>query len=542
MTRFKQVTSASVLTFILAMNSASAGSTDQSIRSGAAHLFSVLAPKTVVAPSNTDCPKTMSNALFDKLLVDYKAAYHDSSKALQQWDLADQVTNAVFCAVGTANYVIYLKSLDAVAPSDKNAYYDLANRLQSHWETQYALGLAKTQQSRMEKANDYSWTISVLGMGLGMFAKNPDQVSDIFSIVKKLFPVVLPAVAVGSTDLFNKYTHFGMIDKQYPLSPAHVMTLPLPAENQNYDSYQIWKDVLSATASVGGAKVAVGITAGLADAIKVGKFSFNPVTIIASWGIGEAAEVSAEEIIDEIQYHRLLSALFQQRDQIEQAVKNKDELKIRTSATDFKNAAIMLSSFLDQPSLDAWVTYDKAVQTKDDPKWKQYLGTAVQFYSGKHPEFLFPTKEDKLKSVTAASVERDKQLETIQADQDPRSLKDVEVAVTMNVLQQTPESATYLKGSQKEQADIITQGFNAMIASEKLTDDARESAYKTYISKLEENKYQEMSQDITQGQSMRNPTYVLLASAAYIQSLRDSALGSVSDDLLNIIYSGQMLQ
>lgn len=504
------------------------------------HFYSVFAPKPVAPPVSEDCPKGMNLSKFGQLVAQYPKVYNNKSAALEQWDLEDQVTNAVFCAVGAPEYLEYLKLINAVASTDKPAYYNLAKRLQAHWQTQYALAIAQIQAKRMNTISDDSMKLSLLVTALSLFTKNTAAVPTLFSVIRQFFPVLLPGAAVGSAELINKY---GLFEGRYPLSPAHVMTFPLPSEASSYDWYDVEKNVGAAMLSVAGAEIATKIVGGVTEAITLGKVSFNPATILASFAVGYAVQAGSKVAIDQYQYHRLVKEYLTERDNVLRAMNNKDYMGMRTSADNFKKAAIFLSSFMDRPSLDVWVDFDSDVKSASGQvTWKKWLATDLMFYTGKTSEYLSPDEAYRKTKVLALAKDRDEKLETLQADEDPVSLQDVQMEIAMNIMAVTPDNTKLLSGEQEMQGKLISQGFSLYKQSLAPIVVSDEQAYKNYLTKLNQDRDTLLVQELQDGKVYKNPSHVLLQASAFIRSLNQPVLNSIGDDLLNIIFSGELFK
>ena len=521
--------------FITLAASASSASAER------ARPYELLSPKAdAIAESTTlDCPKGMNDAVFTRLLLEYPSVYHDPSKNLILWDLDSRITKAVFCQVGTTEYVSFLKDLETRAPKDQDAYYNLAKRLQAHWQTQYAIGLSKVQHQRTNKVTNDSRMLSLVATALGLFGKT-SQVPTYFGIVKHLFPILVPMIATESTKLFN---HYGMFDKKYPLSPAHVMNLPLPAENDQYDSFEVVRNLISASASVAGAQLAVQAVKYFEIGMDVGKASFNPVTILASVVVGQAVQEITTYEIDEYHYRTLLKSMLQHRDEIIRALQARDYMKMRTAADNFKTTTVMLSSFLDRESLNVWVDFDSTAHAaKSDPKWKTIVGAALEFYTNSTPEYFFPDAEYRKKEIQDASVKRDRMLEAIESAQDPISLQDVQLAIALKVLETGLDNVTYLTGEQKVQADLIAKGYPLYLESQSPVLADSPKAVNAYMTALETNKDTVLFNELLKGETHRNPTHLLLQAASFLRSLNQTALESTVDDLLSILYSSELLK
>jgi hypothetical protein len=507
-------------------------------------LYSLFAPKAVAPAKTEDCPKDMTDSKFEKLLSQYPAIYHNKAQALEQWDLEDQITNAVFCSVGHGpSYLNYLSALEKVSSDDEQAYYNLAMRLQAHWQTQYALAISKVQQTRMQTVADDAQKLSLLVTGLSLLSKNASQITTVFSVARQLFPILLPAAAVGSEKLIDRH---GLLEGRYPVSPASVMKLKTGGENENYDWYDIKKNLISATLSVAGAQVANKVIGGLVDAIAIGKVSFNPATILASYAAGYAIQDASQYAIDDYQYHHLVRDLLAARDAVTEAINNHDYMGMRTSAENFKTTAIYLSSFLDQKSLNIWVDYDNTLKSiNGDSILKNGLAADLEFYTGKTSEYLTPDASRRKELSLEARQKRDERLETLQAQEDPVSLQDVQMEIAMNVMSTGTDNKSLLTGEQKVQAEIIAQGFDLYkrsLAPVVTSSDQEQSLYKNYLSKLTDDRDALLVQELMDGKINRNPSHILLQAAAFIHSLKQPVLNSISDDLLNIIFSGELFK
>jgi hypothetical protein len=457
----------------------------------------------------------ISEAEFSELLGSFQKAIHSGDPTSERyqknkWLHSERISDAVFCAARNSSYVSFLKKVQSLAieSSDSDAFLALAKDLQNEWETRYLLKLVSDQRRRMALASEGSQSLIVITLALGMF-KQTQAVSMYFGLVRKLFPIVFPSVADLTAKALNES---GLLDRKYPLSPAHVMTdLPLPTESQGYSAYDIFRDLSGATAATVGIRVASSVIDFLdVGATTIGGLGLNPVSIAAGIVIGETSQYLGEKTVDVLQLKLIENDLAREKEKINGSLANDDFNGVHAASSAFYKTVLKLSAFFDRATIDAWNSYQQGLLEAKTPH--------------KIP-FIYETSSGHARQVFSQKLAR------IAADRDSRAKQEVLTSMALHLLADDPN---YWNIAQQD----------VRYVAQDLVDDYyehhKDQNFSSYVESRIRSQEQRLASDFQEMSIFADSQGAILQAIAFLKSQKSRYLSSTINDLTHVFAGGEI--
>jgi len=308
---------------------------------------------------------TRVEADFSQLVQRYTDAYQretrsGSASRVLSTLYSTQIRNHVFQHVDSLQnetYINELTYLDEVGVSHAPAVFDLARKLQFHWESRYAAGIGqRAAQLRTNRDIGFKAGASVGMLALGvLLIKNPAKAPRYFRMVRHLLPAS-GAIAGRTAGASRSAIHVG---GDAPPGPAHIMRLGLPAhsEEPGYGEDQLYQDFISLSAGMAAGSIATELWLVVrgARAINVAATpaKLHPLVLIGSLAVGLAVEEGVARGIEYWEEEELRKEMRNALTQLDRSIRENDQAGLLVDGERFKRSVMNLAMYLWKPIIEA---------------------------------------------------------------------------------------------------------------------------------------------------------------------------------------------
>jgi hypothetical protein len=473
-----------------------------------------LASAEVPEVTESSCGAAMSSAQLNLLLDLYAQAY---STKQSYWQIADKISDGLFCLGKSPEYVSDLKILEARATGvDADPYLALSEALQNDWETKYLLKVTIGRRNRETLAAEGSNSLILVTLTLGFF-NIPNQITNYFGLFRQLIPVTIPGAATFTAKALNTR---GLLDDAYPLAPAHVMTnIKIAQHSSSVNTYEVLRTVTGATASVAGAEAATEfITFCSVGAVTLGSFTFNPLTIAASLAISQAAKYAGTKAVDEYEFIALKNDLAREEEGIIASIANNDLKQAHSLADDFYKTIVEMASALDLKEIDAYNSYQKGV---NEANAKHHI-PLIDETSAAHAKTVYDKKDAK-----------------IEAARDPKAVDASQLFTVLSLIGDSPTQVASLSPELSAKADAILDLYEGYRNTHGY---AFGDHYPEFIQSQIDAQDQQLAQNLHDGNIIKDSQYLLLEAVAFLKQQNAPVLNGSKNQLLHLLQTGLVLQ
>jgi len=285
---------------------------------------------------------------------------HGAATPLMSGLTAKRIREHVFAHADSQRekYEAELRFLDRYSRISPEASYELARRLQLHWESEYGLS---TLRVRNEAKSAATWGGGIVGLAVfgAMLWKSPQNAPKYFRLVRSLLPLGgLVAGPAGGSAYAALINH-----ERVPVAPAHLLRLGIPEtlDDQSFTNQDLYQDALATAASVVASSAFASSWAVVDGAIVLAgapiPAKVSPHVLIGSLVVGAAAYGVARPSLEAYERHTLIAEV-RTRILALQSAMHSGDVYLRFDAADaFVASVLRLSAYLNLPVVQSIATY-----------------------------------------------------------------------------------------------------------------------------------------------------------------------------------------
>jgi|GEM_PF-5654154 len=477
-----------------------------------------------------------------RLTRDYFDAYRKEDRAGSESRLfstlhSTKIQEHLFAHVGTENYITELQYLDSWSASDAPAVFDLARKLQFHWEASYAAGIGQ-RASQRRAATDIGTkagaSMGMLALGV-MVIKSPQNAPKYFRVVRHLLP--LTGATLGNLS-GRAWSSQSALAGDAPPAPAHIMSLGLAAESEEktYDEDALFKDFVAISSGVAAGTAATELFMVLRAArvinIAATPAKINPLVLAGSLVIGLGVEYGVRAGIQHQEESALRTEIATTLAALDRAISEQDQAQVLIQGERFKRAILNLSLWLWKPVIELSQSFQEeaadllARYPLDSAEFSRRLESATRSY-----------RQDLRWQLAKYDTYYDSMLET---------------HVILNYLRSHNEEAIeqLATATARTRASLITSHFQAWLESREqeesqcFDDCTRERLFLQYLSDIQLSQQARQAREFRKGATRQHPTHALLQGAAVLASASygRALLSPLADELLALVDKNEEIQ
>jgi hypothetical protein len=467
------------------------------------------------------------NAELEQLLDDYVRA-HRASSALRKSRATKRVREKVFAAIGTPCYVNALQQIDARARTNSAEIYELSRALQLHWEAQYAVGLGQRRTQRVERGTKIGAMIGMAALGAALFYR-PSAAPRYFKIVRHLFP--LAGVAGGNATAVA-LNQSGLMERNLPLAPAHVMRLGIQTDEFELDDAGLTRELVTLTASIGAAGMAYDVLKAVRvfRAINVAStpIKVHPVALVGSLVVGFVVEEGVGAAAHRYEYNRLIERLQSDRANFEAAASRGDDAAALSHSERLVRSAAAIAAFLNAPIHEAIRSFDAEVAEAQ----ADHLPGSARLE----------------RALREASDDLREAIEEALADRPYDRNSAYETFLVLGYLRNKDEASIQgLNTQSQDRAEIILSTFGSYIAAREQENHVcfdhspREAYFQEFIAGFSQAEDRRLARQLRNGVIRKEAKHVLLMTLAALRSSGKDYLQDQVDFLSTLIHRDDLL-
>ena len=448
-----------------------------------------------------------------------------------------KIQQHLFAHVGTEFYITELQYLDSWSATDAPALFDLARKLQFHWEASYAAGIGQ-RASQRRAATDIG---TKAGASMGMFAlgvmliKSPQNAPKYVRIVRHLLP--LTGATIGNLS-GRAWSSQSVLAGDAPPAPAHLMSLGLAAESEEktYDEDALFKDFVAISSGVaaGAAATELFVLLRAARAINLAATpaKINPLVLAGSLVVGLGVEYGVRAGIHQQEESTLRADITTTLATLDRAISEQDQAQVLVQGERFKRAILNLSLWMWKPVIEL------------SQSFQEEAASLLERHSIDSPEF-----SQRLESATR-SYRQDLRWQL--ADYDNYYDSMLETHVILSYLRSHNQDAIsqLTTATARTRASLISSNFEAWIESQEdeksqcFDDCTRERLFLEYLTDMQRAQQTRHAREFRKGTTRKHPTHVLLQGAAVLASAGygTDLLSPLADELLALVDKNEEIQ
>jgi hypothetical protein len=419
--------------------------------------------------------------------------------------------------------------LDEASNNHPTAYFDLARKLQFHWESRYAAGIGqRAAQLRTNRDIGYKAGASLGMLALGvLLIKNPTKAPRYFRMVRHLLPV--SGAIVGHTA--GASLSATQVGGDAPPGPAHIMRLGLPAHSEEgtYGEDQLYRDFISLSAGMAAGSIAtelwIVVRGARAVNIATTPAKLHPLVLIGSLAVGLAVEEGVARGIEYWEEEGLRTEMRNALSRLDRSIRENDQAGVLVNGERFKRTVMNLALYMWKPIIEASSEFqDEAISISSE-------------YSVDSREFA--TRLERATRDYRAEVRSE--LSALDSYYDPAH----ENHVVLSYLRAHNSDAIreLSSATARTRATQIASSFEAWLTqneySEGICFDScrRESEFQNYLDDYQFSTQSRLAREFRAGRGRSHPNHLLLQGAAVLSTVsygRD-LLAPLADELLALV-------
>lgn len=498
-------------------------------------------------PSETlprcEAPQAQAPAAFKRLVRDYILACNEND--LNRIRLMSQIAVSVFAHPGSADYIQKLQYLDRQSSFAPEAMYDIGKTLQYRWEAAYGMQLSQKLQAgindhnreatlgerRNERRANGRRAGGIIGglvalAALGILAlRNPKAAIPNYNrVFRALVPVgkgILPSAGIliglkaggKAADLMS-----GMIEKDLPLAPAHVMHLGIDHDELSVDDDMLIKAVAPALIGVAAGDVfsmlvarrgmlsaLSGLVRGAEIVNKAATPKINPAVMIASIAITIVVEGLVGPGIEYLEYRKLKTGARDARNAVDAAIKAHDPVTAYRASDALVAHTLLLAAHSNRPIMEANAKFLRALNEASE-KYK------IKDENDESPEYI-----SHLDGLVAKLT---REVNQALAGLDQRSDADFQAFLALDVLEAgEPEAFNELSPSARQQLQTY---MDLYLASPGGIRDDNSATYQErfieFVRGMRAAKTRQLAEQMRQGDFVHHSGHTLLMASAFLRT------------------------
>ena len=475
---------------------------------------------------------TEFHAELDEMLSLYLLQYRTGNPLYPMY--ATKIVHHIFEPTHNQYYGDALLTVDCrINNANEGAIYDLAKKLQLHWENSFGFGLMRKRAARISEGAKIGKILGLILAGATLW-KKPQNAKDYFILARNLLGGYIGGGVAGA--LSGEYLHeSGFLDKNIyiPAAPAQVMRLGVSTDDYYYnlDEAAIWRKLYGQAAGLG----ATITTIYLMRTAKVARYlnlattpaKVHPLVLVGSILVGLIVEYGVERAVWERQFSNLKQKAFHARDQLIAANNNDDIAKVFHWSDALVQASHNLAIFLNQKILekvqDTLVNFNNKVESAE----KRYGSNSSTFIS----QLNYHTRELSRKL---------KRIKPYQGDYNSYVVRELLTNNQSEAIDQLGRDYTMIKNTYVEGFD---RWITAIENREQICfdDQTRNRSFKDLLAKIDEYQTDFLVQIFREDGIRRRPYDILLRSAALLRWTNNDHIKYQSDFLMSLIGRNSLL-
>ena len=496
----------------------------------------------VISPALAGAPFPKVDSEIVELSRQYVDAYRKETRSKSGSRLlstlySTKIQTHLYSHIGSEQYINELTFLDSLGGADAQAIFDLARKLQFHWEARYAAGIGQRAAQR-KQSNDIGTkagaSVGMLALGV-LLVKSPQNAPRYFRILRHLLPL---AGAITGRQGGAAYSEHSLVAGDTPPAPAHIMRLGLASEGQEsvYGDDQLYEDFIAISSGLAAGSMVTElwtvVRAARAINVAATPAKINPLVLAGSLVVGLAVEQGVRSGIENYQESELRQAIANDLAALDRSIREQDQAGVLLNGEKFKRSVVNLAIWMWSPIIET----SKEFEAKVSELGSEHAIDSPAFAT----ELESETREFRRSLRTALS--------NLDSYYDPA----LESHVVLSYLRTHNEEAiaSLASATARTRAQSTLDAFDSWLgvkeneAFECFEACTREKLFQEFLSDVQISSQKRLVTEFRKGTSRQHPSHLLLQGAAILStaSYGKDILGSLADELLALVDKNEEVQ